>query len=152
MEELKLSPFQFTNPVLFELNFSINKEYQPGSKGEELDFPLAMNVARPPIDECKNNTATVFLTVKVGDEDAAFPCQISATMGADFRWDPSMPEETAEKLLAQNAPALLLGYIRPYVAQITEASPVGAIHLPFANFSAAKKREESFATGNMDCD
>ena len=36
--------------------------------------------------------------------------------------------------LNQNAPAVLLGYLRPIVAMITAASPFSAYNLPLINF------------------
>ena len=48
-------------------------------------------------------------------------------------------EEQQEKLLTQNAPALLLSYMRPLVASATAASPYPAYHLPFIDFT----KEES---------
>lgn len=60
-------------------------------------------------------------------------------ISADFTWSKELPLDTVNELLSRNAPALLLGYVRPYVAQITEASPVGAVHIPFMNFAPQEK-------------
>lgn len=43
-----------------------------------------------------------------------------------------------EKLLNQNAPSLLLGYLRPIISQITAASPYNAYNLPFIDFQRNK--------------
>ena len=40
-----------------------------------------------------------------------------------------------DKLLNQNAPSLLLSYIRPIVVQITAASPFPTYNIPFMNFT-----------------
>ena len=56
-------------------------------------------------------------------------------MQASFRWDEKTTRDMADKLLKSNAPALLLGYIRPHIAQITEASPINTVHIPFMNFT-----------------
>ena len=39
------------------------------------------------------------------------------------------------KLLNQNAPSLLLSYLRPVIAQVTMASPYGAYNIPFIDFT-----------------
>ena len=54
---------------------------------------------------------------------------------AEFRWPDSLNVEMVEKLLNQNAPSLLLGYLRPIISQITAASPYNAYNLPFIDFS-----------------
>ena len=40
-----------------------------------------------------------------------------------------------DQLLRQNAPALLLSYLRPTVAQITSSSEFETFDIPFVNFS-----------------
>ncbi|MEI3592754.1 MAG: hypothetical protein V8Q05_07985 [Lachnospiraceae bacterium] len=50
-----------------------------------------------------------------------------------------------EKLLNQNAPSLLLGYLRPIISQITAASPYNAYNLPFS-FSEIEMYRALFAT------
>lgn len=135
MGNITQSEFQFTNPLLTEMMFSVNKEYQDQQDDDSLDTLIEMNVSRPNVEDCEDNTAFVFLSVSIGEDSPNFPYHMSVTMGANFRWSPSLSKEMVETLLSRNAPALLLGYIRPYVAQITEASPVGAVHLPFMNFT-----------------
>ena len=54
---------------------------------------------------------------------------------AEFRWPDSLNMGMIEKLLNQNAPSLLLGYLRPIISQITAASPYNAYNLPFIDFS-----------------
>ena len=53
-----------------------------------------------------------------------------------FRWNPEKVDaEHSEKLLKQNAPALLLSYLRPTISLITSASPYAAYDIPFMNFT-----------------
>ncbi len=135
MKAIEQSEFQFTNPLLMEMHFSINTEYLAKLDDDTLNTPLKMNVNRKNAEEPDDNTAFVLLSVDLGEDGADFPYHIAVTMGANFRWAPSLPRDMVESLLSRNAPALLLGYIRPYIAQITEASPVGAVHIPYMNFA-----------------
>lgn len=135
MSSERLSAFQFTNPLLMNMQFSVNREYQNDPDGESINIPVEMKASKPDIAECKDKTAMVLLTVTVGKAGAEYPYYVTVEMGANFRWDDSIEDDMAEALLTRNAPALLLGYIRPYIAQITEASPIGAVHLPFMNFN-----------------
>lgn len=134
MGDARESKFQFSNPVLLEASFSINKEYTQEEMSEITETPLRMNHSKPNIDIRKHSEASSFLTVEVGEEGPDFPYHISVTMGAVFRWDESLSQEEVDLLLSQSAPALLLGYIRPHIAQITGASPIGIVHIPFMNF------------------
>lgn len=134
MQSAERSGFQFTNPLLMEMQFSINREYAGSPDEEAVDIPIEMEVTKGDAANGQSNVALVMLKVTVGATGASSPYYICATMGANFRWDESISDDFVEALLSRNAPALLLGYLRPYIAQITEASPIGAVHIPFINF------------------
>lgn len=134
MGDARESKFQFSNPVLLEESFSINKEYPQEEMSQITEIPVRLDHAKPNIDIRKHSEASSFLTVEVGTEGPDFPYHISVTMGAVFQWDESLSQEEVDSLLSQNAPALLLGYIRPHIAYITGMSPIGTVHIPFMNF------------------
>lgn len=135
------SNFQFTNPVLVEMVFNVNQKYQPPQEGTQ-EIPIEIKVTKPNSEEYKTQTVSVSLTVKIGeDQNSLFPYFLLATMMANFRWESSLPDKMVEAMLSQNAPSLLLGYLRPLIAQITSASPVGAFHLPFMNFVQPEDNE-----------
>ena len=80
--------------------------------------------------------ASVVLSLELGEKKADCPFFLTIAEGANFRWDKeSYSEEQQKKLLTQNAPALLLSYIRPLVASVTAASPYPTYHLPFIDFT-----------------
>ena len=127
---MKTSEFQFKNPILNRLNFSIKEDYN--SKGEEIGINniFKVNIER---DE-KNPFAIVTLEVSIGDIDSA-PFFIECSMSSDFKWGKEVyDEQTITDLLSINAPSLLLGYIRPIVSQITNMSKYPAYNIPFYNF------------------
>ena len=124
------SQFQFSDPVLTKLTFLINNKDL--TKQESKEIPIK---AQTQIGMQTENTAIVALTLDVGEESDNCLFYISVTMQASFRWDEKTPRSMADKLLKSNAPALLLGYVRPYIAQITEASPINTVHIPFMNFT-----------------
>ena len=47
--------------------------------------------------------------------------------GANFRWNDELDDNMIDRLLNQNAPSLLLSYLRPIVAQVTSASKYGTL-------------------------
>ena len=55
-------------------------------------------------------------------------------MSSDFEWE-DMDESMIDTMLHINAPALLLGYMRPIVATITNSSKYPVYNLPFINFN-----------------
>ena len=62
------------------------------------------------------------------------PFELEIKVASDFKWDDSLSDEKVEYMLNTNAPALLLSYMRPIVANITNASKIPAYNLPFINF------------------
>ena len=114
------SAFQFSNPSLTKMEFCINEDFE---NGRDKEVKMAVNMGIQ-IDRSKvDNSAKVSLTLEIGKK------------GAEFRWPDSLNMGMIEKLLNQNAPSLLLGYLRPIISQITAASPYNAYNLPFIDFS-----------------
>lgn len=128
---MQKSIFQFSNPCLKELQFLVNPDY----KSEE-DEPIELSVMmeRKAKREKNEKEAYVDLSVTIGDKENA-PFWIYVTEGAKFRWSEEMDDTKVEKFLAQNASALLLGYIRPIVSSITAASKYSAYNIPFVDFT-----------------
>ena len=62
------------------------------------------------------------------------PFIISIEMQGDFSWSSDMEENIVKVLLKQNAPAVLLSYMRPYITTITTGSGYPPLVLPFMNF------------------
>jgi len=125
------SKFQFTNPVLTKMTFLLNEGYSPeGDEDSQLPFETQFSV-----QQLDSSTAYVSLQANVAEESPKYPFCLSAVMGAHFRWGPEIDSQTVEELLKINAPALLLGYLRPYIAQITAASPCPPLHIPFMDFT-----------------
>lgn len=79
--------------------------------------------------------ALVVLCVTIGEKTEEVPFYVYAEESANFRWKREAYDEDAiGRLLKQNAPALLLSYLRPIIANITVASPYSAYDIPFMNF------------------
>jgi preprotein translocase subunit SecB len=84
------------------------------------------------------NEAEVTLKLELGERGETSPFFLTAMEAARFRWNESLEGDMVNKLLNQNAPSLLLSYIRPIVTQITAASPYDAYNIPFINFTNRK--------------
>ena len=127
------SAFQFKTPVLTNLEFVVNDKFDSEGK-ESVKIPVSMSV-NIDIDEKVCNEAVVALKVEIGDKSDLYPYFISVTEQAGFRWPDGLKDEQRDLLLNQNAPSLLLSYIRPVVAQTTAVSEYGAYNIPFMNFT-----------------
>lgn len=127
---MKDSNFQFSNPALVDLDFHINKDFQPND-----DKPLNVNTSfNINISKQENiSQAIVELEIVIGEKDNNFPFYIKAKEGAAFKWNEGIT--SADDFLRINAPALLIGYLRPIIATITSASPFNTYHIPFVDFT-----------------
>lgn len=126
---MKKSNFQFQNPYLEKLVFEVNENYE--SENEEVEMK---NAFRTQIHRRKNeNNAKVILTLESNVEKQDAPFSISISVASEFSWE-EMDEVSVDSLLKVNAPALLLGYMRPIVANVTNSSKFPVYNLPFINF------------------
>ena len=127
-----VSSFQFSNPSLLKL-FALNNGFET-KDASQINISLESHVETQPGPE--ENSAVVVLNLLIGKKDDSSPFFIEAEEAALFRWNPEKVDaEHSEKLLKQNAPALLLSYLRPTISLITSASPYAAYDIPFMNFT-----------------
>lgn len=126
-----ISEFQFSNPSLLNLSFGLNDGFV-SSENTNIEIKSEVEIGPGPED----NSAIVILKLTIGKENVSAPFYIYAEECAAFRWNAEkIDEQHQEKLLKQNAPALLLSYLRPTISVITAASPFNAYDIPFMNFT-----------------
>lgn len=126
------SAFQFTNPTLASLSFQVNEDFEnPNNKEIQIQMKMSVSISK----DDGINEAVVRLCVEIGEKNELLPFWIKAVEQANFRWDSDVSASMAERLLHQNAPSLLLSYLRPIIVQVTAASPYDAYNIPFINFS-----------------
>ena len=129
-----VSEFQFKNPVLTDLIFEVNEDFDKQNK-KNVQIKLNIDIS---IEKRENKEATVKLSVKIGEKSDKDPYFIKAVEKSDFRWSDEVEDNMVESLLSQNAPSLLLSYLRPIIVQITASSPYGIYNIPFVNFANSK--------------
>lgn len=128
---MKQSKFQFLNPYLKETYFIINPEFPLDSVDNEIEMENAFNVH---IKRYKNeNKANVELTLETNMENEEAPFKLQIKVASDFKWE-DLNEEMIENMLKINAPTILLGYMRPIVANLTNFAGLPAYNLPFIDF------------------
>lgn len=128
---MKSSKFQFVNPYLVEVHFIVNTDFSTDMENGEIEMKNEFNVQ---VERSKiENRANVLLELETNAENDKAPFSLQIKVASDFIWD-DLDEGLVTSMLNQNAPALLLGYMRPIVANITNSSNFPAYNLPFINF------------------
>lgn len=125
------SRFQFSNPVLTSIEFQENKFRAKKEQSVQIRMNLEIDKKRKE----NANEAIVSLKITIGAQDDTTPFYIEAVESAKFKWSEELDEERVQKLLNQNAPSLLLAYLRPMIMQVTAASRYEAYNIPFINFA-----------------
>lgn len=128
---MKPSKFQFLNLYLVEVNFVTNPDFISGKNDDDVEMQNVFNVQ---VRKSKNeNRANVELTLETNAENDQAPFKLKIKVASDFKWE-DLSDERVESMLKMNAPALLLGYMRPIVAGLTNSSNFATYNLPFINF------------------
>ena len=127
------SKFQFTNPALISMNYIVNSDFSIKNHSQ-INIKQKISVDVESYDG--RNETSVALQFELGEKDSIeCPFYLVAKEKASFRWDDELSSEQVRRLLNQNAPSLLLSYLRPIISQVTAMSPSGAFNIPFINFT-----------------
>lgn len=123
------SGFQFANPILERVSFVTNNKFD-SDKFEGIDIESQTSV-----EMHEENTAKVSLNVIVGSSEDNQPFNIDIVMSAKFRWRDTIDIAKVKELLKVNGASVLLSYIRPIVANLTNSSQYSVLNIPFMDFT-----------------
>lgn len=129
---MQVSNFQYKNPHLKEIRYIENEQFNP--KIQQVEFENNFNVK---ISLINANSAEVEFTLILQTlENDNGPFSLQICVAAEFEWNEELQDEdTIKSLLNLNAPALLLGFMRPIVANITNLSQFPVYNIPFIDFT-----------------
>lgn len=129
MENINLSPFQYKD--IFISNFEVNVSDE--IEGGEYNINISREVEIVDISDSDENTLTkkVFLKLRIEDEEAKI-FKIKATINGLFRIDKEFSDQS-DLLFEENAPTLLMSYLRPIISVVTSQSKI-RYDLPYLNF------------------
>lgn len=128
---MKPSKFQFLNPYLVEVNFVTNPDFISRKSDDNIEMQNVFNVQ---VKKSTNeNRANVELSLETNTKNEGAPFKLKIKVASDFKWE-DLSDERVDAMLKMNAPALLLGYMRPIVAGLTNSSSFPTYNLPFINF------------------
>lgn len=126
---MKKSDFQYKAPYLNDLRFTTNPSFDKDRFQMKNSFDVQVKMA----DGKKEAVVTLTLETNKDDDNAPFVLFISVE--SLFAWTEEYDDDDLNALLRINAPALLLGYMRPIVANITNSSQFPTYNIPFINFT-----------------
>ena len=128
---MKDSVLKFGKPVLKNLEYKVSDEHMENKK-VNLHRCFHSNIIRV----TNENESIVELTIQIGCDEKSVnpPFSLELTIGARFHWNEDLEEDFVAGLLEVSAPALLVGYARPIIANITSNS-IGQYDLPFVDFT-----------------
>ena len=124
------SGFQFANPILERVSFVTNNKFD-SDKFEGIDIESQTSV-----EMHEENTAKVSLNVIVGSSED----NIDIVMSAKFRWRDTIDIAKVKELLKVNGASVLLSYIRPIVANLTNSSQYSVLNIPFMDFTQSDSK------------
>lgn len=127
---MEKSKFQFSNPRIVSLSYSLNEQELTNNKEFRIKPEYSIKYAKVE----NKNEADVELQFQIFNENAPSPFNINAVIKGNFTWA-DISEKEVDKFLNVNAPSLLLSYLRPTIAYITNSSGLPQFNIPFLNFS-----------------
>lgn len=137
---MEYSDISFSNPVVTETEFVENTNFKSESKSIEIGTNIRKDIR---YDKENKSVFDVEMTVEVGEKTNKSPFYIKVKMSAQFRLEKDGVSEDQRSLFEKvNAPALLIGYIRPVVSYLTSLSRYPVYHIPFINFTDENKEND----------
>jgi preprotein translocase subunit SecB len=127
------SDFQLTRQRLISVSYEHNPKFE--AKGS-VDLDMDVQLQHSPVEGKPAARLIMIFSIFKESPLEAVPFKISATIQGDFSWAESVPPEDVQKLLAVNAPTVLMAYIRPIISQLTVFSGIPALVVPLINFAA----------------
>lgn len=137
MEKVKESPFEFGNINIIAIDFKCKKMLDEGDH----EISIKREVKLYEIDnDIENNKFEnkVVLTLEISTENKE--AIVSASIQGDFKIE-GVDNSRAKILFQQNAPALLLSYLRPILSVLLQKSYF-PFDIPFLDFTEPIEKKD----------
>lgn len=121
-ENVQKATFRFLDYIIQESSMRINGK----TMGSEINLKIDLNAATPPHVEIPELT----LAATVKDDRGDF--ELFLKIIGYFKSD-NADEESLNKFMAFNAPAILFPYVRSYVSSLTAQAGITPVLLPTVN-------------------
>lgn len=140
MENIVKSGFQFTNPVLEDIQFK-NYPIKTDIKKSKVNVSVQFNsqVSDPQkIGQLLVSKLALTVNAKCTENKNRI-YSIKVVYSSSFRSNSKMKVEEFANLVKVNGSSLLLSYVRTLIADLTSRSGYDAFQLPFVDFTKAIK-------------
>lgn len=128
---MKQSSFNFINPNITKVQFEKNNKFNFSKDLGNIEMQNELNVS---ILSQNDNNAVVQLIVSINKNNfETSPFKLEVAIQSKFTW--TTTEYDVDTLLKQNAPALLLSYVRPIISVLTSSASLPNYYLPFVDFT-----------------
>ena len=126
-----------SNPQLLEIIYKVNEEFDEETN-LRLEY-LSETIVKKSDSE-REAEVTFILNIFKEKDFNKVPFVIKMSMKGDFRWMAEF-DDKVDNLLKINAPATLLSYLRPFVAQFTSFSGFPPLIMPLFDFTDTDKKD-----------
>lgn len=129
MDKIKNSKFKYKLPILKNIIFKVNEDF---NKENIEDVIVHGN------KQIKRNgdEAIVSLELNIYEENNNdYPFFLSITMEGRFSWDDDIGEEMINLLLNENAPSVIVSFMRSHVVSLTTGAGYESFILPLLDFT-----------------
>lgn len=135
MSIVKKSPFEFKNIKVTRFYFEIKEDYEDIEYSINIERSVKILEIKTDLDK-KVFERKVSLELIISDLEES-PMVIQALISGEFRIE-NVTQEEATKLFEENAPSLLLSYLRPIISVATSKSSI-SYEIPFLDFRREKE-------------
>ena len=121
------SSFQYSNPqiVFFQYDGNVN--------APQKEWQMKMSHRKTIARDCDDHALVVLeFMISAGEPDSPF--ELKSKIQAGFKWE-GITEKELPILLNRNAPAILLGFLRPFISIFTNSTGFPPFNLPLIDFS-----------------
>lgn len=130
MKKVKESPFSFKNINILSLDFECKNILEDGKHEIQINREVETINLSENLEEMIFEKRVILNLVIFNEDKKAF---VSSSIQGDFK-SKGIAEDKAKILFEQNAPSLLLSYLRPILSVVLQKSYF-PVDIPFLNFT-----------------
>ena len=134
---LKESSLQLVGkPKINSVSYETNKKFKFSNQELELKIDHHISVSKGSGEHSQEAIVVLNIGFFTIEEFETVPFRISMEIEGRFKWTDELEKDSAnlEKVLTQNAPAILYTYSRPFITLITFEAEMPPLVIPLINF------------------
>ena len=123
-------------PKINSISYETNKNFKFSNQALELKIDHHISVSKGSGEHSQEAIVLLNIGFFTIEEFETVPFRISMEIEGHFKWTDELEKDSAnlEKVLTQNAPAILYTYSRPFITLITFEADMPPLVIPLINF------------------